>query len=281
MLTPERGSVLQRFGDLAIQALDVSAREAVEVTRNYPARAFAVQKDSSRALPQHALGDELRVPVRSFTVEVVNTLPCHEALAMPLVERTETRPGSEVFVLVPVRIVSASPPMTAVYTPPAPAGTRDPAPSVSVVTDVPEALRERVRDGGVFRIGFEASDPPEEEVALTWQISVRGRARNAAGTEQDISSNLTVSIRLRPHFRLALPAAGNTVARGAAIRLSCTDGAPPGQVTVTPSAGTTVTTSGANIDIAVDAAAATGPRTVLVERQGTPAEQARRTIVVT
>ena len=90
---------------------------------------------------------------------------------------------------------------------------------------------------------------------------------------------LSASVAYAPYFRLTAPAF--TVARGAALVLTCTDGVSSGTVTVQPPTGVTVSQAGAAVTLTIDAAAAAGSRQVLVADAADATHKARRTIQIT
>ena len=127
-----------------------------------------------------------------------------------------------------------------------------------------------VAPGVIYRIGFGVNDPPEVAAELEFTIAVGWFGR--------LEFDLTALVALMPHF--TLDAAGFGVARGGRLDLACSGGVTPSAVTVTPAAGIAASIVGTTVRLDVGAAAATGPRTVLVTDQADATHKARRTISV-
>lgn len=283
LLRPKSGDLLRQGGDRVLQVQTTNGTEAIEITRDHVVSPYSIQEDETRSWPQIHLLDQLQIPVRSLQIRVVDTLPVRTNLSLPLTTLPFAQPGMEAYILVPARIHRARPTQTQIYASPTPASITHPQPQVVPETTIPAALRSRLGDGGILKITFDPTDPPEEPVTLEWAIQVRATQTNAAGVAENISSTLKAQIELRPHFRLALPAGGEAIAIGAAasLVLTCTDGVLPGNVIVTPSEHMEVTKTGADVQIRPLPGAALGKHEVVVENASDPAQKARRSILVT
>ena len=285
---PSDGTLLRRPADLLMQVQTSLGTEVLEVQRVHAVTPFSIEEDKSARWPQAHLLPELRLAVRRLTIEVVNRIDVFASLVpagagpLPAV-KAFVLPGEEAFLLVPARLHLARPVLAVTY----PAGARpangtDPDPEVRPVTPVPSALAEVVADGAVLRLAFDATDPPEEPCVCEWTLALRAQQPKIGGGTENISANIKASIEYRPHFRLELPVAGDTVAAGASIVLHTSDAVRAGTVVVTPSDGITssVSADGRDITLTVAAAAAKVVRKVVVEDAATPAHQAKRTILV-
>ena len=274
LLQPQNGIVLRGVPsrEKAIAAQRRNGTETVQIDRVYRFDATARTFDSG-GLVQHGMHtpSDVRVSVREFSIEVVNVLPVLAPLPTDLttdpytVAAATLRSGGEVFILVCAPVVSFA------LTNP---GTGNPvaADATPPEADNPVRLFVGAPNGAVFRVSLDVNDPPEEPVNLTFNANV--------GTPGD-NVPVSATFPLTPHFRLTSPTGSFDAARNADFFLNTTDNVTVGQggVTVIPPAGVTVTNvSGFQITLRIDAAAAVGPRRVLVQKFGEPNVKGARTI---
>jgi hypothetical protein len=109
VLQQARGNVLRASdvnNPLLIAAQDQRGAEAVEVSRFYRFNTAARAYDEA-VLQRHGVHvpTDIHIPVRSFNVEVTNTLPVRNALSLdPASEINDLRPNQDAFILAPVAI---------------------------------------------------------------------------------------------------------------------------------------------------------------------------------
>ncbi|MBP0445832.1 hypothetical protein J8J14_13715 [Roseomonas sp. SSH11] len=285
---PVDGAVARLAAELVLQVQTATGQEVLEVQRVHVVHPFGIQEDRNTRWPQFHLLPELRIPVRRVILEVVDRIPVHASLLPaspdPLPPpKPFVLPGEEGYLIIPARLHITRPALAVTYPSPRPANGTDPDPALQPVTPVPSALAQVVGEGAILRIPFDPTDPPEETCLLEWTLALRATQPKQGGGTENISANIRASIEYRPHFRLELPAAGDSAAAGGSLVLHISAAVKAGAVTVTPSDGIAVTVSadGRDITLAIAAGAAKGPRKVLVEDAAVPAHQARRTILVT
>ncbi len=281
LLQPVTGQVLRAEDDLVVVAGSQNGSEPVDISRVYRFDPTTNQFDSG-GLMEHGLHlpAEVHIPVRRLNVEVVDILPVLAALPNSITTDlyaatpASLSPGGEVFVLVAANVLAFQHQLS--YPGSVPPGASLPNPGLADVTDsAPVGVGAFLSGGRAFRLRLLADDPPEEAAELAFEVEV-GIPDNQA--------TLSVTIQVPPHFRLRLPAGGHQVARGASLTLRCEDSAgdpvDAGSVVVAPSDGVTTATSGADVTIVVEAGAAPGFRTVLVEAASDPDRKAKRTIEI-
>jgi len=286
VMRPKDGDVLQKGGDLILQAQTTNNTETIEITRDYSSVAPGARNKDNRSFPELHLGGNFSIPVRSLKVQVVDQVDVRSRLNLTDPPLLETLPeANDAFILVPAKI-TAPPHKKATYAIVTTPKSTDPIPAIVPEKTIPSDLKPFLGDGGILKVTFAENDPPEEEVTLEWAIDVSANQLNAAGRPQAIAGILKASVKLKPHFRLLLPAAGTfQVARSANLTLEAKNSAGGNinvaNVVVTRSEGITTTIAGNTITIAVSAAAATGTRTIVVEDATNPKHKARRTIEIT
>ncbi|HEY3185146.1 MAG TPA: hypothetical protein VGJ77_20060 [Gaiellaceae bacterium] len=290
LVRPASGLVLRAVGPLVVAAQGTNGVEPVQLDRVHAydgtSHAFATEALHTRGVH---LPEDLRIPVRLFEVEVVDTLPLRRAADPASEEIVTARPGESAFVLVPAQVSRPLALAAVRYPGGAPDRTRNPAPVVTAPPS-PAALAAFLGSGAVFQVAFPAGDPPEETAELTLDVDVVGpvppgtpaAAIGAVLGSNSLHSILTALVTLEPHFQLVKQPAGGdfTVARGSSITLRATHGVTPGAVTVTPAAGVTVTKAGSDITLAVDAAAAPGRRRVVVDDSTDATKKGGRTVEI-
>jgi hypothetical protein len=267
---------------LVAQATVSAAPEPVEVCRVYRWNATAQKFDDSilNDFGFHLPAD-LRIPVRRFTVQVVSSLTVRKLPSLNSTDDINTiAPGQTAWVLVPA---NASAPLALAfsYTPAAPADTTNPSPTVQVAARTDPAVPAAVwtwlgPSGSVTKIGFAATDPPEEVATVGLSINVGAGGR--AGT-------LTGQLTYNPVFRLDKQAAAASyqVQRGTTFRLVGTNpsggAANVSSATATPNEGITITTNNdPNVDVKVDPTAPLGTVRIVAQDTSTPPNTAVRTL---
>lgn len=291
---PADGPSLRRPEDMLLEARtqDTANPEPVELSRFYEFDGERFMTGPIRGRGMH-LPTDVDVPVRTFTVAVVDTPPVTGALpaapdfgiyggAVPAL-----RPGGEVFVLVAANVMTFND--TLQYDAAAPPGTIDPViPLTDATADATPALRTFLA-GGVgrpFRLALEDDDPPEEEASILFEVTV-GEPGNQA--------TLSVEIDIEGHF-IASNGTGYTVAPGGTLVLDCanvgggnvtpldtvqvtmTDGTPPPPAGGNPELSFSVAAN--QLTITARADASTGVRRLLITDSSNPANRARRTITI-
>jgi hypothetical protein len=162
LLRPVNGAVLRLDGDNRIIAQAQAGTEAVQVDRLH-------EPDD---LFTH-LRRRLSVPVREFSVQVLDTPPLLNALPADVAGvfaglTQNPRPGDSVFVIVPAPIDVTLQVDAATL-----GGLTQP--SITVVT-TPEALTDFVGDGAIFQVTFAAGDTPAAAIDVVVRVTVRGDA---------------------------------------------------------------------------------------------------------
>jgi hypothetical protein len=132
----------------------------VEVSRHYPVTNGAFGSGGLAFAGMH-LSRELHIPVRRFTVDVVDTVALRSTADPNAAEVTTLAIGAEAFLLVPAPIVTA-PTVTTIAGVAPPAGFASPVSRV----DAPAAAAFLGSAGSAFRISF-AAGSPTGEVVLT------------------------------------------------------------------------------------------------------------------
>lgn len=248
--------------------------DVVEVSRVYtftPGAGGAAGSFADAVLGQHGgmhLGSTFHVPVRTFSVQVVNTLPVRTGPEPTAATTNAAVPGTPAFLLVPVDIQT---PPAAAFTYPGGATPGRQDPNLAPTPEAPSATARAFLgpSGQLFRIGFD--DPPEEAAQVTFTVVVRSGATTAPLTCGPITYT--------PHFRLLDAAGTYTVRRGLTLVLNGEAGVVPAGVTVSGT-GVTAAVAGSVITLAAAADAPLGPRTVTCADAADATHRARRTIAV-
>jgi hypothetical protein len=271
VLRPVDGPVV-RGGGADLQAQGTDGVEPAEVVRVYAVDAGGRHTDAALSVHGMNLARELRIPVRRLEVEVTNRLtfrsapdPRQPALAGPLL------PSVDAYVVIPIAPTDATLQVASVtYPGGAPAAITDPVASITVHAPSAEVL-PLVTPGVIYRIRIGVNEPPEVPAQLAIELP--------PGTGRPADLRLVGTLDVAPHF--TLDAGSFAVARGAALTLTPSGGVAPGDIVVSPAAGITATVAGPNVQLAVDAGAATGRRTVLVSDAADATRKALRTFTVT
>ncbi|GEA80902.1 DUF4157 domain-containing protein [Cellulomonas uda] len=146
------GSVTVRDARLtAVSA--TTAPVPVEVSRHYAATDG--RYTGGLAFAGMHLSRDLDVPVRTFTVEVVTTVPLRAAARADAAEVTTLARGTEAFLLVPAN-VTVPPAVATIGGAPPPAGTPDPV----ARADAPDAAAFLGPTGSAWRVLFPAAATP-------------------------------------------------------------------------------------------------------------------------
>jgi len=156
---------------LVARPQNTTAAEPVEVSRLY--RAGADGRYTAGGLAGHTvhLGGDLHVPVRSFAVQVTDTLPVRSAAAVDPADPTgnavtEAHPGDSVFLVVPAA-GCGSPTLDPPTFPDGSAAPVHPVVTPLADADIPDALRPVLGDGAVYRIEFPPAENPAQPVTVT------------------------------------------------------------------------------------------------------------------
>jgi hypothetical protein len=177
----------------------------------------------------------------------------------------------DAYVVIPIAPTDATLQVASVtYPGGAPAAITDPVASITVHAPSAEVL-PLVTPGVIYRIRIGVNEPPEVPAQLAIELP--------PGTGRPADLRLVGTLDVAPHF--TLDAGSFAVARGAALTLTPSGGVAPGDIVVSPAAGITATVAGPNVQLAVDAGAATGRRTVLVSDAADATRKALRTFTVT
>jgi len=163
--------------DAGTTVVGVAAGTAVpvEVSRFYQVTNGAYGSGGLAFAGMH-LSRELHVPVRRFTVDVVDTLPLRSAPDLGASEITSLAVGADGFLLVPAPITSP-PTITTIAGAPPTAGVGTPVARV----DAPAAAALVGSAGSAFRIRFPAGSPTGE-VVLTVVVGVGTTTANLTST---------------------------------------------------------------------------------------------------
>jgi hypothetical protein len=286
LLRPKEGEVLRADDATTLRARTRTGREQIELSRVYRYNAASKQFDD-RVLNQHGvhLPHDIYIPIRRFTVSVVDTIPFRKQLSLDDADRlpaaTPAHPGDALFLLVPAAVLR--PPelqKPIVYNPTAvlPPAFTDVVPQITVPADLPAAVKAFVApDGQALKVLFPVDTPPEENATLVFKINV-GVPGN--------SGVLTATLALQPHFVIRRAVgAGFDFAPGDTADMHCVD---PGGASVaidapviTPSVGVTAALTGVNsFKITVAGDAPKRDYQVLVTRKNEPEQKALRTLHV-
>ena len=247
----------------------------VEVSRVYtftPGATPGTGSFDAPVLNEHGgmhLPTTFHIPVRTFPVTVINTVPMMDA-AEPTANVVNSRlPAQHGFLLVPVNVTNGPLPAFA-YPNPTPAGIRNPDLGIPAQPS-PSATAAAFLgpNGHIFDYTF--SDPPEEPVNVTFTMTVSSGGANAPVTCGPIAYT--------PHFRLIDAAGTYRVRRGQTLDLVAEGGVTVGDVSVSPP-GFILILDGSKITLQCDAAAPLGFHTVLCPDQNDSTHVARRTIEV-
>jgi hypothetical protein len=157
---PDEGALLRVDEAGRVVALDGGGSEPAQVDRIH----------EPEALRTH-LQRRLAIPVREFTIEVVEDPPLFATLPDDATDlfaglAANPRPGGTVFVIVPASIVSALAVDDASL-----GGLTTPA--ITVVTP-PAGLADFVGDGAIYEVTFAAGDTPAAAVAIVFRASAQG-----------------------------------------------------------------------------------------------------------
>ncbi len=292
---PADGPVLRAPEDLVLEARDQNgAGEPVEISRFYHfdpvARHF--ENGALRGRGMH-LATDVDIPVRTISVDVVDTLPVLAALpARPdftvYAEPVQAlRPGSEVVVLVASSVMLFNH-QVQYASAPAPAATIDPVVALADATGAASAeLLRFLGLGRTFSLRLGADDPPEERASVRFEVTV------GDPTNQSV---LSVVVPIEGHFLANAPGGIYQVPRGGTLVLNCaslagggvtpladvqvtrTNGTPPPLVGADPEL--TFAVAGSLLTITAHASASTGLRRLLVVDAADPANRARRTVAI-
>ena len=245
--------------DLTVTARGLLGADDAEISRFHH---FNGTSYDSGIGPIHLPAD-LHIAVRRFRIEVVDSLPLRATADHLAAAAASLQPGGSGFLLVPsalaplpIGIVVAGPLAVAAQVVPATA-------TLSGETT------NFLGDGAALQLQLPADEPPEDTVRVTVTIRIGADAASAVPVRCEVD--------LVPHFTLT-SAAGFTVAPGASITLSSSDGTT--LQTVGASAGVTLTPTGADMAVAVDAGHLPGPVTLRVSDNANAGRQARRVITV-
>ncbi len=151
----------------------------VEVSRHYPVTNGAFGSGGLAFAGMH-LSRELHIPVRRFTVDVVDTVALRATADPNAAEVTTLAIGAEAFLLVPAPIVTA-PTVTTIAGVAPPAGFANPVSRV----DAPAAAAFLGSAGSAFRISF-AAGSPTGEVVLTVVVGT-------GATTTDLTTTFTLT----------------------------------------------------------------------------------------
>jgi large repetitive protein len=172
LLRPANGATLRRDGELSLIAQATTGREPVEISRFYAFNS-GTGKFESGGLVQHGihLPHDVDIPVRNFTVNVVNEIPVRTAadnLASIEVAPVVLGRGQARFIYVPGPIRQALRQESAIFADGTPAPvTINP----TNVTPLADAVRAFVgSDGAVFRVEFPAATPLAQPVDLVFIV---------------------------------------------------------------------------------------------------------------
>ncbi|MBU1054948.1 MAG: hypothetical protein KKC46_14135 [Proteobacteria bacterium] len=285
------GNILHSNGEDEITAQTTLSTDPVpvEISRIYRYDNGAFVDEALTAHGVNAFSD-IHIPVRMIDVEVTDELLLRSGIPSvsdlfsnwEINKVDELRPGNSGFYLVPVPCITVF--TTAFnYNPVAPPADHvDPVVNPDPDVEIEPAMQAYIGDGGIFEVNLGANDPPEEEVDVTFSIDVGEVDDNPDPANPPVTTTLTSTIKLKPHFRLTAPsydvAAGDTIT----LTLTTEPGDPAvtaGSVVVTPSADVEfeiVTPS--TVDITFDSADAGAIRRVLVTDGNDENRIARRTI---
>jgi hypothetical protein len=256
-VTVPDGTLQLRAGKVA-----AGANDYVELSRFYKADA-----DNVAGIGPMHLASDVDVAVRRFRVEITDRLELRAAADPTAATVAEARAGDTVFLLVPAPRFATPPPTNTGALPVAPAVTPE-----ATVSDATRAFLGA--DGVAYRIALAAQQPPEQDVTveLNWTL----------GASAADSAPVKASLTLKPHFELNRSGGGGfDVARGTAIALESSDGTAIALEGAVPGLVTTAGASPSQLVVTADAAAATGPRTILVRDTANAARFARRRVNVT
>jgi hypothetical protein len=260
---------------LTLAAGAAAGTDTVEVSRVYtfqPGAGGSAGSFADAVLGQHGgmhLPTTFHVPVRTFTVQVVATLPLRTGPEPTDPTTTTAVPGTPGFLLVPVDVQSA-PAVAIAYPGGATPGMQDP--SLTPTQDTPSNTARAFLGplGQTFRFAFD--DPPEETAQLTITVVVR-----ADGTTATLTCG---GIAYAPHFRLLDATGAYTIQRNSDLVLSCDAGVTPAGVTVSGTGVTVTNVTGSNITLHADGAAPLGSRSVTCTDSAATDHRARRAITV-
>lgn len=166
---------------LVIAAQDQVGTEAVELSRFYHFDPATRTYDDT-ILQRHGvhIPTDIHIPVRSFTIEVVNTLPVRNALSLDVAaEITTLSPNQDAFILVPVaigpqalQIVTATITATGVALSDAERTALRGNLVQSPPASLPDNIRAFVRDGGVIQLRYVPAITLPSQTVLQMTVEV-------------------------------------------------------------------------------------------------------------
>jgi hypothetical protein len=181
---PDQGDRLRQPGDLELQArATIGAVAPVELSRFYAWDA-AESKYADGGLERFGLhlGGDVDIPVRRFSIRVVDTLPLRASADAAAAAAASLQQGADGFLLIPSPVVS--PPVVADFGGGAhtPGAGGHPAFTVEQVTPVPDAARALVgSEGSLYRVRFAAGPAVAATTAVRLEVMV-GEASGVQAT---------------------------------------------------------------------------------------------------
>jgi len=258
VLRPTTGTLLRADDGQRLRAMDlvVATDEPVQIDRVYRLISNDTYEDDFLNRVGVLMPRELRIPVRRFSVRVVDEIPMRSAaelLAASVV--TERLPGESAFLVVPS--MAGVPTVTSLAYTNVPAPITDP----TITFDAVAASEDVIAAVGVASVFEVTIGPPEEEVAVQVTIPVSAGA---------LASQVRAEFLLKPRFTIGPSPGPVVVTAGAPVptRLDCgrvigsATLVPPDDVTISPIAlGDTI------VELSAGAAAVAGDR-ILTVRAG-------------
>jgi large repetitive protein len=267
------GAVLTPAADgSSISAVTVGT-ESVELTRVYRTTGGTYSEEVLSAYSTY-LPVDIHIPIRAFTVNVVNTFTLLASPSPDAAAVTAPAPGTSAFILIPANVLSAPAVTNVAY--PALGSALQPLTDPVIVPNLiatPDAIKTFIDIGKVFQVDFRTDDPPEEIATLTFTASV-----GAAASPQTI----TATAAYTPAFQLFAAGGSYTVAKGSSITLNTV---PPTQLEGVIISGditgiTATITGGTSIKIDVAMNAGSAKHRVVATSTGPPPLTGVRTIQI-
>lgn len=200
VLQQTRGSVLRApdvNNPLVIAAQDQVGTEAVEVSRFYRFDAATRTYDDA-VLQRHGVHvpTDIHIPVRSFNLEVTNTLPVRNALSLdPVNEITTLSPNQDAFILVPVAIGPRGLQITSATVSATGAALNDAERNTlrgALLQPPPASLPENIRafigaDGGVIQLRYTPAITLPSQTVLQMTVQI-------GAVEPRVTLNVTLTL---------------------------------------------------------------------------------------